>query len=449
MSIPSQLQDYLVSKICDYEICAGEPLASVEETAEAAGILLDSLVKVIMLKSDKAYLMAVIGANRVLDINKLNTLFKREFVTCTESEIEQFFPGCDPAYLPPLGEPFGLRAIVDNSLILQDDLYFASGTPGVFIHISGSEFALLQNESWTSHQIIEASSDVTEGDIRAMFKRRAQSVEELPVMPGIASEIIRVRNNHYAHASELAAVIEQDPSLTAQIMCFALSPQNSHKGKVNSVEEAIAKVLGMDFVIDVAFGLALGKSFKNPMEGPLGLKAFWNHAIHCASLTQALCNAIDYSCRPSASMSYLAGLLHNIGFLLLGHQFPEHFRRLNSAVLLQPERTVLDVEREELGVTHNELGHWLMEAWDMPAEIKEVVLHHNDPEYRGEYATYVNLVYIANSLLMSQGLGYETMTFPRSMLQRLGLDTAKLRQALHRVLDDSEGLHYMARQMAA
>jgi HD-like signal output (HDOD) protein len=282
------------------------------------------------------------------------------------------------------------------------------------------------------------------------IRRRIEKVTNLPPMPGIAAEIIRLRNNPYSNASELAAVIEQDPSLSAQLLRYAGSPFYGYQGKLDSVEQAIVRVLGMDFVMDFAFGLALGKPFRNPKEGPLGLDAFWNHAIHTATLSQALCNVIDYSVRPAPGVAYLAGLLHNFGFLLLGHLFRPQFDRLNKAMEAEPQRPIIELEREVIGVTHTELGLWLMEAWDMPREIIETVREHHNVAYRGDYSGYANLVYVANALLARHGIGdAEAVAIPQSLYEAFGLNEADAEAALASVMADREGLDFMARRMAA
>ena len=192
------------------------------------------------------------------------------------------------------------------------------------------------------------------------------------------------------------------------------------------------------------------KAFNNPKDGPLGLNAFWQHAVYCAALTQALCNNIEFSRRPPAGLGYMAGLLHNFGILLLGHLFPAQFKRLNEAVKQNPGRSLRELERETIGVSHTELGVWLMDAWDMPKEVIDAVTEHHNPEHRGDYSVYANLVYIANALLKRHGIGDgESMEIPAEMLQRFGLDEMQLEVALGTVLGDKAGLEFMAGKMAA
>lgn len=449
MNIPSTVRSYLANSQGRFKGRQTTAADTFEATLALADIPLAGVVKPVLLKSGNAYLMAIVRGDQNVDIQAINRLFKRDFVLCSADEIQELMPSCDLQALPPLAEPYGLRAIQDKSVDAMEKLYFATGVAGLFISAKAEDFARLNENTWKGHEIVvkeAAGSSQTQDSMR----KKVQKLNELPAMPGIATELIRLKNNPYAHASELAAVIEQDPSLSAQLLRYATSSLYAYQGKVESVEQAIVRVLGMDFVQDIAFGLALGKAFNNPKDGPLGLNAFWQHAVYCAALTQALCNNIEFSRRPPAGLGYMAGLLHNFGILLLGHLFPAQFKRLNEAVKQNPGRSLRELERETIGVSHTELGVWLMDAWDMPKEVIDAVTEHHNPEHRGDYSVYANLVYIANALLKRHGIGDgESMEIPAEMLQRFGLDEMQLEVALGTVLGDKAGLEFMAGKMAA
>ena len=452
MNIPSTVRTFLATSQVRFKGRQTTAAESFEATVAGAEISLSRVVKPVMLKAGSAYLMAVVRADQTVNIEALNALFKRDFSLCNKAELRELFPNCDQQALPPLAEPYGLRSIVDKSISEMSNLYFMTGTAGLFISTSGAEFVnTLHQSGWNGRSIVSGGEvESTVLSVEEAMREKVESVNELPAMPGLAAEIIRLRNNPYAQASELSAVIEQDPSLSAQVIRYADSPLYAYQGKVNSVEQAIVRVLGMDFVEDLAFGLSLGKAFNNPKAGPLGLDNFWHHSLYCASLTQALCAQIGYDSRPPASVGYLAGLLHNFGILLLGHLFPAQFERLNKAVLTEPDRSLTELERETIVVCHTELGLWLMDAWDMPKEIVEAVSEHHNPEHCGDYSVFANLVYIANALLRRHGIGdAESMEIPEALLERFGLDDEKLELALASVLEGREGLEFMASRMAA
>lgn len=452
MNIPSSVRRALANsqgRFKGRQTAIGETF---EATVSLAGWPLATVVKPVLVKSGERILMAIIRGDQSLDLQAINRLFQREFLPCSVSEIKKLIPSCDPQALPPLAEAFGLRAIQDSSIDGMEKITFASGVPGLFVSASAADFARLNENAWRGHDIaLKITSGGEPADTpRERMRREVQGLSELPAMPGIASELIRLKSNPYTHASELAAVIEQDPSLSAQLLRYATSPVHGYQGELESVEQAIVKVLGMDFVQDIALGLALGKAFNNPKEGPIGLKAFWQHAVYCAALTQALCSRIEFSRRPPLGLGYMAGLLHDIGILLLGHLFPAQFDRLNEALMKHPGKHLRELERETIGVSHIELGRWLMEAWELPREVIEAASEHHNPNYTGDYAVYANLVYMADALLLRHGIGDgESEVIPEHMLKRYGLDEAQLEAALRVVLSDQEGLELMAGKMAA
>lgn len=455
MNIPASVKKHLTQQGGQFKVRQAEAGDDLLRSAREASIPLQKLAQAQVVKDGNVFLMAVIPASHSLELDVLNGKSKRNFNHCESSLLSTLFHDCHIDALPPFGKPYGIKVIIDKALDTQDEIFFAAGIPGLYIRAGIEDFRELQEDAWRNHSISvpvngEASpAKGTKSGIEAM-KEKVQDVSELPPMPGIALQIMKVRNNPYANISELASVVEQDPSLSAQIIRYAGSPFYGYQGKVDSVAMAITRVLGMDFVMDLAFGLSLGKSFNNPKGGPIGLEAFWRHASYCASLTQKLCNSIDYMSRPSPGMAYLAGLLHNFGILLLGHQFPEQFARLNQALIENPDRPILDLEREQLGITHTEMGMWLMDAWNMPREIVETVREHHNGEHRSDFSIYANLVHIANRLLKRHGIGEaESMDLDEEMLEDLGLDEVRAEAALGAILESSESIEFMAARMAA
>jgi HD-like signal output (HDOD) protein len=92
-------------------------------------------------------------------------------------------------------------------------------------------------------------------------------LEGLPPMPGIALRIMQLANNPTSNAAKLAAIIEIDPILTAQIIRWSNSPLHAYPGKIYSIRESISRVLDFNFVFNLALGLSTLVSLKAPKEG--------------------------------------------------------------------------------------------------------------------------------------------------------------------------------------
>ena len=135
-----------------------------------------------------------------------------------------------------------------------------------------------------------------------------------------------IRNTNY-ELEELVLLIESDPVLSAKIIGYASSPFFSYQGKVECVQEAVYHVLGLDLSLNISLALAVGEQFKGPMRGAVGAMETWRHAVYCGVLSQSLANKIKKQTGVKPGSAYLHGLLHNIGFLALGHLFPKKITR--------------------------------------------------------------------------------------------------------------------------
>jgi HD-like signal output (HDOD) protein len=282
------------------------------------------------------------------------------------------------------------------------------------------------------------------------IKSRIENLKQLPTMPGIARQIIALRSNLNGGVNDLAKIVETDPSLAAQVLRYARSPLYGYRGKVDSVHAAIARVLGYELVLNLALGIATAKPFKVPRNGPFGLDAFWRHALHSAALTQGLSTLVPTELRPPAGMAYLAGLLHNLGQILLGHLFKQEYLILNKFITQEPEKTLIDIELEVLGIDHGQLGAWLMKSWDLPEETITAVKEHHNENFRGPHAIYPLLVLVSDRILKKHDLGDATSTeLPAGVLQYLEISEYEILAVTQRVMERGEDLTALANHMTA
>jgi HD-like signal output (HDOD) protein len=283
-------------------------------------------------------------------------------------------------------------------------------------------------------------------DIRNRIKR----LEKLPPMPEMTQKILRLSAKPDADVKELVAVVELDPSLATQVMRYASSPFFSYQGKVDSVHTAITRVLGFNTVMNLALGATAARPFKIARNVPLGLDAFWRHAVYSAALVQALSSAVPKEIRPPAGMAYLAGLLHNFGHLLLGHLFKQEFLILNKFVSKYPDKPIDLIEHKVLGTNHGVIGSWLMEAWQLPEEIVIAVREHHNEYYQEIHAVYPQLVFLADRLLKGYDIGDAVDSqVPPALLDSLGIGEYQAMSITGRIMEGCEGLDSMASSFAS
>ena len=289
-------------------------------------------------------------------------------------------------------------------------------------------------------------------------ERRIEQVYELPPMPDLGRRILELQSDPNAGARELANIVQLDPSLAAQVIRYASSSYYGYTGRITNIQEAISRVLGYDMVMNLAIGLAAGRSFCIPEKGPLGLKSFWEHAIISAVLMQRLSAAMPEGMRPSQAQCYLCGLLHDFGILLLGHLFPPEFQLLNKLAQANPKQSVAELEsrllgmgeaREMIAMGHARIGAWLMEAWQMPGPLRIALLEHHNTEYMGEYELLVHLVQLSDFLLQHEGDMPDVSEFPEFSLRLLQLLPEQAEEIYLQVMDGRSELVAMSRQLVS
>lgn len=278
------------------------------------------------------------------------------------------------------------------------------------------------------------------------MRQRLMETMDIPPLPQTARRIIELRMDPNAGIDQLASVVETDPILAAQVVSWAASPYYAAPGKIRSVQDAIMRVLGFDIVINMALGLALGKSLTIPRDTAWGTTAFWTQSVHTAALMQELVARIPRQHRPVPGLAYLSGLLHNFGHLLLAQIFSPHFSLILRHMEVNPglERNV--IEQTLIGTTQEQLSGWLFGLWHLPEEVITAVRWQHHAFYDGPMARYANLLYVTQQLLRTHGIGNgKPHVIDDDILQRLHLDRDDMEDALSSVV----GRHQMLERIAA
>lgn len=280
------------------------------------------------------------------------------------------------------------------------------------------------------------------------LRTHIENMTEFPAMPELARKILGLGRDPDARA--LAAVVELDPSIAGQLVRYATSPFFGYGGKINSIRDAISRVLGIQRTMNIALGAATGRAFKGPAQGAVGRNAVWLHAVYSAALMQSLAGkAAPPQGAIVPGIAYLCGLVHNIGFLLLGHLYPEDVRTLNQTLRDDPETSVTAVERKLFWTDHTQYGSWLLAKWRMPAEVVTTVREHHSEDYEGEHAVYVHLCILADRLMQRLEIGDARITtLPPQSLTCVGIDEETLLALFQRTLESRSDLDQLAESLA-
>lgn len=450
MTVAAKVDRFLTHQAIGYDIICHSQTRSLRQAADAANVPPRQFARALILELRQRRIMAILPLDHLLDFTAIEQVLGERPRLVPVAELDNIFDDCECGCIPPLAKPYGFDALCDSTLFGHARVVFEGGVHNSLLRVDAQGFERLMRGaqrcaiSRPDETLSEAAGSTGTGrppvadavmdalkPARDLYTR-IEEIYELPLMPGHARELLMLRNRPEAHVEELARLVERDPSLAAQVMKYARSPLFGYAGDINSIAEAISRVLGFDMVLNLALGLAALKPFRIPPDGPLGLKAFWRHGALAAGLSQQLAKALPLQDRPVPGLLYLAGLLHNFGFLVLGQLFQPEFYLLNRMVAANPDTPVTLLEqrvlcrgqaREVMCAGHPEVGAWLMERWGLPAPIVVAVRHHHNAAFRGEHGRYAHLVLLADRLLKGHGLGDgDSAKLPADLLEHVGLE---------------------------
>ena len=423
-----------------------------------------SAAKSVILQDSQGRVQVIFSADRLLDLKAINRHLGRELHAVSPEEVARYCQEHQFKTIPALPKLEGLQTLVDKSLLEKNELWADSGNDGQLLHFSKEEFSQILGDAQIVDlalplaplEIDEAAISDTDHILNAVknftklrIKQRLEETLELPPLSDTAQRIIKLRVNPNADISDLAQIVETDPSLAAQVVSWAASPYYSAPGKIKSIHDAIVRVLGFDMVLNLALGLSLGKQMTIPKEGPRGALPYWQQSVYMAATIEGLVTAIPRDHRPSFGMAYLCGLLHNFGYLIMAEVFPPYFHSFCQLADANPHVEHQVIERHLIGVTREQLASTLMSLWSMPEEVVVGLRQQNNPDYKGEYQSYAKLIYVARGLLAQHKLGAgPCKAIPDSIFADLHLDPEKASTTVANIIESSKDLAHIAHQLA-
>lgn len=228
-------------------------------------------------------------------------------------------------------------------------------------------------------------------------------VNKLPSFPHVLVKLLEACQRPDASLGALAKLIDKDTGLSAKVISAANSPLYGLRNPVLSLERTLV-VLGLDTIKTITIASAVHQFFSS-LSADRGafLKAFWHHSLLCATLARNLARLTGYPAREEA---YLAGLLHDVGKLVLAQRFPDKYGAVQA--LAEENRDLVDQEREHFGVAHHEVGFWLIRNWQLDSFMADAVLYHHEASDRLlESHPLVRVIHVANQLAVGGEGGQE------------------------------------------
>lgn len=231
-------------------------------------------------------------------------------------------------------------------------------------------------------------------------------VDQIPTLPAYVAQVSQEMEREEVSIGRIADLISQDIGLAGRVLKLANSPIYCRSTiETVSVISAVQRI-GFAEMRNVCLSVGLSGHFEQNLEH-FDIVELWKHSLCVAFATQAIvpfCRS-EVAGTLSLEMLHTAGLLHDIGLVVLARQLPEQYRRIVETCLNE-SRILWDVERDILGFDHAEAGSWVVSHWGLPDRLAQIVQFHHDHDHADEdISLYAKLIHVADIIAGMNGFG--------------------------------------------
>jgi len=251
--------------------------------------------------------------------------------------------------------------------------------------------------------------DAADNAIR--FPHSAMRIAELSPKPDVTNE-------------ELVTAIETDPAFSVRLLKRVNSAAYSSGSPIARLSDAVTR-LGRREITELAMIQATASAFDKMESKLMQTTTFWSHSRTVALLARQIAQKDT----EAKDLAFVAGLLHDIGLLIMFHQLPDTMIDVLELSLEDDDISLVEAELDICGFNHTELGSELAHRWNLPTPLVMSIKHHHNPEEASEYQSTVACVALANEIEsdpeMLTPTCTETLKYVENIIDLSQLDISK------------------------
>ena len=224
-------------------------------------------------------------------------------------------------------------------------------------------------------------------------KELVDSVSKFISLPSTVMHVNDMASDQQYSAADIGETIARNAELSARLLRIANSPFFGFPSHINTVPRAIT-VIGTSELRDLLLATSAIDAFNDLPNDLVSMETFWRHSLRCGVIARSLAMHLH---KPNVERFFAAGLLHDIGSLLINHKLPELAVKVLAQSHHNRQRRFL-IEQDLMGFNHASIGAELLRQWGLPDYIIEAVEHHHAPSLATRYPHDAAIAHIANYL---------------------------------------------------
>lgn len=240
-------------------------------------------------------------------------------------------------------------------------------------------------------------------EISKSAHKLVEGVDKLVSLPEVCFLVNDLVNDPLSDIDDIGHVISQDPDLTARLLKLVNSSLYGFEQRIETVSRAIMMV-GLRELQNMVWASTAVETFSKLPPSEVNMASFWRHSIFSAVVARILareCNVLH------PERMFVAGLLHDIGRLLLFTKCPDEVIEISKLQEQDPTVPLHELETQVLGYEHAELAAALMAQWNLPPSLREAVQFHHEPQHASEFALEASILHVANVMAHALESGEE------------------------------------------
>jgi len=230
--------------------------------------------------------------------------------------------------------------------------------------------------------------------LKEQLEKAISECVAFPILPDAALELIELANSSAFMFRDMVSIIERDPAIAANVMRVANSAENGRMKQIGSINQA-AEILNIKELAELVMKSATASYFSTGIdEGYVYLMRMRDHSVLTGQVARVLAEEMG---KGDSSMYYLAGLIHDVGFLVFARAFWNSYSELITHNFNE-EKEMWELEQEHFGLTHAEVGGMILERWGLPKIISDGIRFHHNPWDDNSTQEMSTIVHFANFL---------------------------------------------------
>lgn len=226
--------------------------------------------------------------------------------------------------------------------------------------------------------------------------KKLNMIKDLPTLPVIALEVNRMLANDSTSVDFLSKTIEKDQAIVSKLLKLVNSSFFGVRSKVTTVQEAVVR-LGFNSVRNVVVSVSVFESLvlDNAEDIDFNIEDFWTHSLAVAMTSRYLS---EESGIQDPDDCFVAGLLHDIGLIIIARFFPDVLVKILRHIKEQ-NVSIYDAEKETIPLRHNKIGEIIAKKWQLPPAVCDTLKYHHTPNKGAVNPELVTLVHLGDAIV--------------------------------------------------